>query len=140
MKIKNIEAEVDIKIPFHDVDSIGIVWHGHYTKYFEIARSALLAKYNYDVDQMIESGYGWPVIELKARYINALKYNMEIRIKAQLVELEHSLMVSYLIFDKETGKKYCKGHTVQVAIDMEEKEMQLESPNIIFERFGLKRD
>ena len=38
------EAEVVIEIPFHDVDVIGVVWHGHYFKYLEIARCALLEK------------------------------------------------------------------------------------------------
>jgi acyl-CoA thioester hydrolase len=32
------EATVAITVPFHDVDSIGAAWHGHYAKYFEIAR------------------------------------------------------------------------------------------------------
>ena len=36
-----VSAEVEIEIPFHDVDSMKIVWHGNYAKYFEIARCAL---------------------------------------------------------------------------------------------------
>ncbi|WP_343034423.1 hypothetical protein [Candidatus Methylobacter favarea] len=33
---------VDIEIPFHDIDMMEVVWHGHYAKYFESARCALL--------------------------------------------------------------------------------------------------
>jgi acyl-CoA thioester hydrolase len=43
--IKSIhQTSVDLEIPFHDVDMMQVVWHGHYAKYFEIARCALLEK------------------------------------------------------------------------------------------------
>ena len=31
-----MQAEVVIEVPFHDVDIMNVVWHGHYLKYFEI--------------------------------------------------------------------------------------------------------
>jgi len=30
-----MQADVIIEIPFHDVDTMNVVWHGHYLKYFE---------------------------------------------------------------------------------------------------------
>ena len=33
--------EVTLKAPFFDLDPMQIVWHGHYLKYFDIARSEL---------------------------------------------------------------------------------------------------
>jgi acyl-CoA thioester hydrolase len=50
-------TEIAIKIPFHDVNMMEVVWHGHYVKYFEIARYALLEKINYNFPQMRDSGY-----------------------------------------------------------------------------------
>ena len=32
-----IESSTIVEVPFFDVDSMRIVWHGHYLKYFEIA-------------------------------------------------------------------------------------------------------
>lgn len=40
-------AEVELTVPFHDVDMMGVVWHGNYFRYFEIAREALLNQFNY---------------------------------------------------------------------------------------------
>ena len=37
-----MHADVMIEVPFHDVDTMNVVWHGHYLKYFEIARCKLL--------------------------------------------------------------------------------------------------
>ena len=35
-------VDSEIVVPFFDVDSMHIVWHGHYVKYLEVARCALL--------------------------------------------------------------------------------------------------
>ena len=62
-------AEVKVRVPFHDLDPAGIVWHGHYAKYFELARCELLRSFGYNYDDMVASGYSWPVIDLRARYV-----------------------------------------------------------------------
>ena len=38
-----LSAEVVIRPEFHDLDPMQIVWHGNYMRYFETARTALLA-------------------------------------------------------------------------------------------------
>ena len=40
----DLTAEITIKIPFQDVDVMGIVWHGNYLRYFEEARAELMDK------------------------------------------------------------------------------------------------
>ena len=40
-----LQHSVEIEIPFHDVDMMEVAWHGHYVKYFEIARCALLDQF-----------------------------------------------------------------------------------------------
>ena len=49
--------EITLAPAFHDCDPMQVVWHGNYFKYFEIARCALLQRYDYDYPQMQESGY-----------------------------------------------------------------------------------
>ena len=58
----DLSAETIIEIPFHDVDMMEIAWHGHYVKYFEIARCKLLDKIEYNYSQMRDSGFdpGYP--------------------------------------------------------------------------------
>ncbi len=38
-------VDVELTIPFHDVDAMGVVWHGNYFRYFEIAREKLLGTF-----------------------------------------------------------------------------------------------
>lgn len=127
-------AEVAIDVPFHDVDSMGIVWHGHYAKYFEIARCALLDVLDYNYNQMLESGFGWPVIDMHIRYAQPLRFEQKIKVKAELREYENRLKIFYQVFDAASGKRLTKGHTVQVAVDAESGEMLLASPAVLFEK------
>ena len=132
------QATIDLEIPFHDVDMMEIVWHGHYAKYFEIARCALLDKINYNYAQMRASGYAWPVIDLSIRYIQPAVFGQKITVRAQLVEWENRLKINYLITDKCTGVRLTKGHSIQVAVNMSSKEMCFVSPPVLFEKLGLE--
>ena len=136
--IKSIHhASVDIAVPFHDVDMMEVVWHGHYAKYFEVARCALLDKIEYNYPQMRESGYSWPVIDLSMRYIKPAVFGQIITVQADMVEWENRLKINYLIIDKVTGSRLTKGSSIQVAVDMQSKAMCFESPKILFEKLGL---
>ena len=42
MKPRLHETRVEHEVPFHDVDMTLRVWHGHYYKYLELARTARL--------------------------------------------------------------------------------------------------
>lgn len=131
-------AEVEIKVPFHDVDAVGIVWHGHYAKYFELARCELLDSFDYGYMRMMESGYAWPVIDMHLRYVQAIRFEQVITVTATLEEWEHRMKIGYLIRDAASGARMAKGHTVQVAVTVPDFEMQLVSPDVLAQRLGLK--
>ncbi len=131
-----LSASVELTIPFHDVDMMAITWHGHYVKYFEIARCALLDQIDYNYVQMQASGYAWPVIDMRIRYPQPSHFNQQVTITATIAEWEHRLKVKYTLTD-DTGKRLTYGHTCQVAVELETGEMCLESPPILLEKLGL---
>ena len=131
-------ASVTIQIPFHDVDLMAVAWHGHYVKYFEIARGALLDKVNYNYKEMKESGYSWPVIDLKIRYVKPAHFGQKIEVVASLAEYELRLKIDYLIRDTVSGARLTKGHTIQVAVDLRSGELLLGSPPVLYEKLGLE--
>lgn len=130
-------AEVLIEVPFHDLDPVGIVWHGHYAKYFEVARCALLKTFGYNYDHMRESGYAWPLIDLRTRFVKAAVFGQMLRVRATLQEWEYRLRIDYLVTDAQSGARMCKGRSDQVAVDMKTGEMCLRSPDVMFERLGV---
>ncbi len=130
-------ANVLIEIPFHDVDSAQVAWHGHYAKYFEVARCALLDQIDYNYPQMGESGYFWPVVDMRIRYVAPLRFQQTVRVTATLAEWENRLRINYLISDAESGQRLCKGYTMQVAVEIASGEMQFASPPILARKLGL---
>jgi len=134
---KTLACEVEIEVPFFDVDMMEIVWHGHYVKYFEVARCVLLDNIDYNYMQMKASGYAWPVIDIRLRYARPAKFGQIIIVKTSISEWENRLKINYQIVDKQTGARLTRGHTCQVAVDMATAEMCYESPAIIWEKLGL---
>lgn len=131
-------ARIAMTVPFHDLDPVGIVWHGNYAKYFEVARCSLLAQFNYNYDEMRVSGFLWPVIDLHVRYIKPLRFNQQVWVQAGLREWEYRLAIDYLITDAVSGARLTKGRTVQVAVNATTHEMCLMSPPVLSERLGFR--
>jgi acyl-CoA thioester hydrolase len=132
-----IDVEIELEIPFHDVDAIRVAWHGHYAKYMEIARCKLMDKINYSIIEMEESGYVWPVIDMRIRYAHPLIFGQKFKVRATLTEWENRLKVDYVFFDAQTNKRLTKAYTIQVAVEKTSGEMQYASPPILLEKLGV---
>ncbi len=109
-------AEVIVEIPFHDVDLMGVAWHGHYIKYFELARTQLCRQCHCDLEQVRALGLMLPVIDCHCRYIAPLTYGMRVRVLATLVETEFRLKVEYLLTEVPSGKRLARGSTIQAVV------------------------
>ena len=129
-----ISADITIKSQFYDLDPMGIVWHGNYARFFEQARCALLDKIDYNYEQMSESGYAWPIVDMRLKYIRPIRFGQEVVVIATLVEYENRLKINYQINDSITGEKLTRGYTIQVAIDKNDEEMLFQSPPILYRK------
>lgn len=127
-----LAASVNVEVPFHDVDAMNVAWHGHYVKYFELARCALLRRFDYDYPQMLASGYLWPIVECHLKYVRPALYGQNVRVEATLLEYENRIKIAYVIRDVASGERLTKGYTTQVAIDAQTRELQFVSPPIVF--------
>lgn len=131
-KVKGIlTAAHEIEVQFYDVDAMRVVWHGNYVKYIEDARCRLLRMFDYDYNDMEESGYLWPIVDMRIKYVKSAEFGDKIRVEATLVEYETRLKISYRIFNAKTNQVLTKAYTVQVAVSMENNEMEFESPEIL---------
>lgn len=138
MPIENkiISTSTELEVAFFDVDPMNIVWHGNYFKYLEISRCALLNEINYDYIEMKASGFSWPIIDTRLKYVKPLKFKQKFIVQATLAESDVRLKINYLITDKITGERLSKGHSTQVAIDMKTNEMCFASPSILIEKIN----
>ncbi|MFC4272522.1 acyl-CoA thioesterase [Sneathiella chungangensis] len=129
-----ISAEVDVKCQFYDLDPMGIAWHGNYARFFEQARCALLDVIDYNYEQMNDSGYAWPIVDMRIKYIRPIRFGQVVAVAATLAEYENRLKINYQINDRETGEKLTRGFTIQVAIDKNAGEMLFQSPPILYRK------
>lgn len=124
-------TETSIRPQFHDLDPLNIVWHGNYVKYLETARCALLQKIAYDYPQMKTSGYAWPVVDMRIKYIRPALYDTALVVSCAVTEWEHRLKIHYEIRDQVTSELITRAYTIQVAVDMNTLEMCYQSPPIL---------
>jgi acyl-CoA thioester hydrolase len=129
-----IVAKVDVQVPFHDVDLAGIVWHGHYMKYLENARWAVMDRIGFGLDAMRISGFLWPVVGLQVKYIRAARYGEQLRVHSSIVEWEAKLVLNYLVLDAKDGTRIGRAQTTQVAVERETGTLQLQSPACLTDR------
>jgi acyl-CoA thioester hydrolase len=126
-----IEARTTIQPEFYDLDPMNVVWHGNYVRFFEVARCVLLQRIGYTYEDMRRSGYAWPIVDLRLRYYRPLRFAQRFDIQVAIVEWENRLKMAYLLTDQNTGARIARGHTVQVAVDLESKEMLWETPPVL---------
>jgi acyl-CoA thioester hydrolase len=128
------QVKVELVIPFHDVDMMGVAWHGNYARYFELAREAVLNQIGFGYKAMRDSGYAWPIIDLQVKYRHALHYEQRVRVSARIGDYENHLCIDYQIVDAETGRRLTTASTRQVAVDMATQEVCLASPQILLDK------
>ena len=134
----DLACEVEVVPAFYDIDPMDVVWHGHYVKYLEVARCALLDRFDYGYPRMRESGYAWPVVDLRLKYVRPATFNVPLRVRAEIVEWENRLKINYLIRDAATGAKVNTASSIQVAVSLESKEMLFVCPPVLWERLGVQ--
>ncbi len=129
-----VRAEIVVKVPFYDLDPMGVVWRGHYARFLEPARCALLDKIGYNYEEMRDTGHLWPIVEMNIRYVRSIRFAEEIRIVATLTEYEYRLRIAYEIFDRDGGAPLTKADTTEVAVAQSTQELCFESPPDLIEK------
>jgi acyl-CoA thioester hydrolase len=112
MKRFEPQVEVELEVPFHDVDMLKLVWHGHYFKYFEIARTQLLRSKGVSAEQLVKTGFMFVVIESKCRYPAPLRFGQRFVVGAKLSDIDYSVKIDYQIWNATENRRAAYGHTV----------------------------
>lgn len=135
---ERLTCEIEITPAFFDIDVMEIVYHGNYVRYMELARSALLAKFDYDYPRMRDSGYAWPVVDMRLKYVRPATFGQKLVMQATVTEWENRLRIDYVLRDAQSGRKVNTAHTIQVAVDMRTREMCFVCPPVLWERLGVQ--
>ena len=121
------------QVAFNEMDPMGVVWHGNYVNYFELARSALLAKIGLTYTDMQQRGHYWPVVKLRCKYIKSATLDHRLAITAELKDYTNSLTMSFINRDAESGDILTKGETMQMAVDVRTGSTSIVNPDYFIE-------
>ena len=129
-------SSVELVIPFADIDALRVVWHGHYPKYIELARSALLANHHLDVFEIEKIGIGLMVYEQHCRHTFPLFYNDRVRIDAWFKCIGVRTEIHYRIRNLSHDRGAARASTSLVFVDKQGRMLE-ELPHEICRRLDL---
>ena len=122
-----------IRVRYGETDQMGVVYHGNYATYFEVARTEWLRNLGVTYKDIENSGIILPVISLFFNFIKSAKYDDELTIsvflkKRPLVKIEFD----YEIYN-QNKEKISTGNSVLAFLDMKTNK-PLKCPNYILEK------
>ena len=115
---KVLKKRYSFRAEFFDVDSMGVVWHGNYVKFTEMARCRLLdeAKYNYIA--MRQNGFALPIVKMDFKFVRPVLFNDDVCVEITLQECDVLLRFGYRILNAN-DEVLCIAHTTQAAVTLQ---------------------
>ncbi len=129
------ETRVQLEVPFHDVDPLSLAWHGHYYKYFELARTKLLRSIGLDAGELIGKRFRFLIVESQCRHIQPLRYGERFEVAAWIRDSANRICIDYEIASLDQARRCARGHTVLASTDLEG-HLLLRTPGAIRDRIA----
>ena len=132
--MKNFSTNVRVR--YGETDQMGVVYHGNYASYFEIARTEWLRNLGVTYKELENKGIMLPVISLFFNFIKSAKYDDVLTIivilkKKPLVKIEFD----YEIYNQKK-EKISTGNSILAFMDMKTNK-PLRCPNYILEKLNI---
>jgi len=126
---KFLIEKTEIKVRFNEADPLGIVWHGHYIRYFEDGREAFGNKYGIGYLDFYNKGYIVPVVSIECDYKRSLRYGERVIVETKYIPCEAAkLRFEYKLYNAANDQLVATGYSVQVFLDKEHSLLQLTNP------------
>jgi acyl-CoA thioester hydrolase len=118
METKELIALKEIEVRFSEVDSMGIVWHGQYAKYFEDGREEFGKKFGLGYMFIFRNGFYAPLVDLNFQFKKPLPYETKAVVETKYINsLAAKIQFEYRIFLPGDNTTICTGTSTQVFLD-----------------------
>jgi acyl-CoA thioester hydrolase len=135
MSKKNIlQTETEVLVRFNEADPLGIVWHGHYIRYFEDGREDFGKRYGIGYLDFYENGFVIPIVNVDCSFKKSLRYGDTVIVETAFIPCDAAkIQFSYRLFNKNTKELVATGNSVQVFLDRVYSTLQLQNPEFFEE-------
>ena len=113
--------EIEIRVRYAETDQMGVVHHGNYALYLEMARIEWLRKLGISYKIMEENGIGLPVVSLSINFKKSAFYDDVIKVKTQLKKQPTALVNFDYILTNQNDELLCTAEVVLAFMDMKTK-------------------
>ncbi len=137
---KELSCRTEILVRFNEADPLGIVWHGHYIRYFEDGRELFGDTHGLKYLDVYKQGFVTPIVSVQCDFKKSLRYGDRVTIETKYIPTEAAKMkFTYRLFNSATGELVATGSSVQVFLSKDDLELQLSNPPF-FEDWKKKHD
>ena len=70
--------KINLRVNFYDTDLMGVVHHSNYIRWFETGRVEFLRSFGIDLNEMMNDGILFPIVEIQAKYHSPAKFDDEL--------------------------------------------------------------
>lgn len=117
-----------LRVRFSEIDSMQIVWHGEYVRYFEDGRESFGRHYGLNYMSIYREGYMVPIVDLACQFKQSLTFGEEAIVETRYIVCEAAkIQFEYTIFRASDMNIVATGSTTQVFINLK-KELELLNP------------
>jgi acyl-CoA thioester hydrolase len=135
-----LSHQTEVIVRFNEADPLGIVWHGHYLRYFEDGREAFGKQHGISYLDCYKHGLAIPVVSVHCDYSKPLRYGDTVLVNTMYVDTAAAkLIFDYRIYEAASRTLVAKGNSVQVFVDAKTFELQLTTPDF-FESWKKKQN
>lgn len=128
MNVAALADRTTIKVRFSEVDSMHIVWHGEYLRYFEDGRESFGRHYGLGYLDICREGYMVPLVEIGCRFKKSLVYGESAVVETRYIPCDAAkIRFEYVIYRESDGEEVATGESVQVFLNRES-ELELVNP------------
>lgn len=130
--MQKLSHTTELEVKFSEADPLGIVWHGHFIRYFEDGREAFGKKYGLKYLDFYRNNIVVPIVNVQCDYKRILRYGHMIRLETTYHDAQAAkLLFFYKMYDAVTNELVASGHTVQVFMHRESLELMLYLPQFM---------
>lgn len=94
--------ETSFRVMYADTDQMGVMHHGSYVKYLEVARTELMRSCGMPYKEMEKSGVMSPILDLNIKYIKPALYDEILSVQTWISKIKGSRIVfDYSIYRED---------------------------------------
>lgn len=116
---KTLKNRTEVIVRFSEVDALGIVWHGHYLKFFEDGRESFGRQYGLGYLDVYKQELAVPLVNIHVDFKRTVQYGDSVIIETTFVDSPAAKIIfNYEIFRASDNELVAKGTSTQVFMNL----------------------